>query len=541
MRHGVGPRHQRLACAGALLLVACGRDAPWFVENASERGLDFVHARGEARYWFPEIMGSGLALVDVDADGDLDLYLVQSGDLSGPSDAGRNRLYRNDGRGTFVDASAGSGADDPGYGMGVAVGDYDGDGLPDLYVTNVGRNTLLRNEGGGRFRDATEEAGVGHEAWGTSCAFFDGDADGDLDLYVVNYLHWDARNEIECGTSLGQDYCSPNSYESPAQDVLYENLGDGSFRDVSREAGIADVFGNGLGVSVGDFGGDGRLDVYVANDMMPNQLWINDGGLRFHDDALLLGCAVNRNGESEAGMGTVAFDLESDGDLDLFLTHLRQETNTLYVNAGGSFSDRTAPLGLAAPSLRHTGFGACFADFDQDGVLDLFVANGSVSRNRPEFDPEDPYAEPDQLFRGLESGGFEEVEPRGATAIEASRGAAAGDLDGDGDLDLVVVDSNSRVRLLENVTARGAWLIVKVVDEAGSDQLGAAVSVEAGGRLLRRHVAPATSYCSSLPAEVHFGFGNATGSARVTVLRPDGTRALLEEVPLNRRVVLTVR
>jgi len=523
------------ALGAALVLVvlqaaSCGETAdgptPWFVESGGQRGLDFEHRRGDKqRFWFPEIMGAGVALLDHDGDGDLDVYLVQSGDLARPGE-GRNRLFLNAGDGTFSDVTEASGAGDGGYGMGVCAGDYDLDGDTDLYVTNVGRNTLLRNEGDGRFTDVTEAAGVGHAGWGTSAAFLDGDGDGDLDLFVVNYLFWSIELEVECLTATGRDYCSPNSYAAPAADALYENLGDGTFRDVSLEAGVNAAVGNGLGVAVGDFDGDGRTDIYVANDMMPNQLWINTGGLTFRDDALLAGCAANMDGESEAGMGAVAFDHEDDGDLDLFLTHLREETNTLYVNEGGLFRDRTAPLGLAAPSLRHTGFGVALADFDQDGTRDAFVANGSVTANRPPERADDPYAEADQLFRGLPGGGFEEVLPAGGTsptAIETGRGAAAGDLDGDGDLDLIVVDSAARVRLLENVAATGSWIAFDVENDPGRTALGAEVVVEAAGLVRRRRVAPAMSYCSSAPERVHVGLGAFDEPVAVRVRWPDGT------------------
>ena len=527
--------------AAALFCAGCADEErpAWFRECAAERGLDFVHVRAkETRYWFPEIMGGGVALLDHDGDGDLDVYLVQSGDLAEPSLELGNRLYANDGAAAFTDVTGEAGVGDPGYGMGCTAGDFDGDGATDLYVTNVGPNVLYRNLGNGAFEDVTGEAGVGHPGWSTSCGFLDADLDGDLDLFVVNYLGWSEQMEIACKTALGQDYCSPNNYEAPTRDALYRNDGAGAFTDVSEDWGFGSAFGNGLGVSFGDFDGDRRPDVYVANDMMPNQLWINRGPGSFEDDALLLGCAANMDGESEAGMGTVAFDLEDDGDLDLFLTHLREETNTLYVNTGGVFADRTAALGLASPSLRYTGFGVGLVDFDLDGSLDLYVANGAVTKNRPAFDPEDPYAEPDQLFRGIGAGRFEEVSPAGGlagAAIEASRGAAFGDLDGDGDVDVVVVDSGSRVRLLENVVERrGHWLGLSVLGENGSDAIGATVRIELGGETRFRSVWPATSYCSSNDPRVFCGLGDHPAPVEVTVLWPDGSEERFGPLEVDR-------
>ncbi len=501
-------------------------DPIWFEECARERGVEFVHVRGEMRYLFPEIMGSGVALLDADDDGHLDLYLVQSGDLSGPSPAGANRLYRNQGGGVFEDVSAGSGAGDRGYGMGVACGDADQDGDTDLYVTNVGPNALLRNEGGMRFRDATASSGTGDPSWGTSAAFFDPDQDGDLDLYLVNYVNWAAHLEIECSTALGRDYCSPNNYDSPAPDVLYENRGDGTFADVSRASGITSALGNGLGISIGDFDLDGWSDAYVANDQMPNQLWRNLGGLVFEDVALLAGCAVNGSGESEAGMGTVAADADQDGDLDVFITHLREEMNTLFVNEGGTFRDGTAAAGLGAPSLRYTGFGTGLHDFDHDGWLDVYVANGAVTRNRPAFDPADPYAEPNLLFRGLGPGRFAEVVPQGGTRTSVlgnSRGAAFGDLDDDGDVDVVVVENAGPVHVFENLRgARGHWIELRVRERSGADALGALVRLEQGTAVHWRPVHPAMSYGSSNDPRVHFGLGAATLDARVLVRFNDG-------------------
>lgn len=502
----------------------------WFREVSVERGLAFTHLRGdEGRYRLPEIMGGGVGLFDFENDGDLDCYLVQSGDLSGPGDETTNRLFLNRllerGEALFEDVTDSVGGGDRGYGMGCVAGDYDGDGRVDLYVTNVGPNALFRNVGGAELVDNTAHAGVGHPGWATSGAFLDHDRDGDLDLFAVNYLRWSIRREKDCLSALGEnDYCSPRSYEAPAPDVLYENRGDGTFKDISASAGIDRAFGNGLGVVAAELDGDGLIDIYVANDMMPNQLWKNRGDGTFEDIALFAGCAANMDGASEASMGTVAVDVENDGDLDLFLTHLRDETNTFYQNRAGIFSDRTAALGLATPSRFYTGFGVGFGDFDHDGVLDLFVANGAVTRNRPRLAPQDPYAEPNQLCRGTIDNSrsalhFEEVLPRGGLErelIRTSRGVALGDLDNDGDLDIVVVDSNTHVELLENVVAAGHWLQLSLID-GGTDAVGASARIRFASKDLWRSVIPAASYCSSNDPRLHFGLGRHTEPVEVLV------------------------
>jgi len=510
-------------------------EAPWFEEVAAAVGVDFVHTRGdEQRFWFPEIMGSGVAVFDHDADGDLDLYFVQAGDLAAPvEDRAANRLYENDGTGRFQDVTARAGVGDRGYGMGCAVGDADGDGDLDLYVTNVGPNVLYRNDGDGTFTDVTAAAGVGDASWGTSAAFFDADGDGDLDLYLVNYLGWSAEQELECAADWGErDYCNPNNYSAPTRDVLYRNEGDGRFTDATVAAGLDAAFGNGLGVSIADFDLDGLLDVYVTNDGMPNELWMNQGGLRFEDRALLAGCAVNMQGTSEAGMGVAAVDVDNDGDFDLFMTHLRNETNTFYVNKGGFFADRTRQTGLSGASLRFTGFGLGFADFDQDGQLDLYVANGRVGKWKPPFEEGDWYGEPNQLFRGLGGVRFEEVSPREGltvTVAETSRGAAFGDLDGDGDVDVVVNESGGRARLLRNIAEKhGAALLLRIVDTGGRDAIGARVRLCGGDcagddAAQWRQVSSAYSYGSANDLRVHFGLGTAQRAESVLVVWPDGT------------------
>ncbi len=509
--------------------------APWFVEEALERGLEWEHSRGaETRYWFPEIMGPGLGVLDYDRDGDMDLYLVQSGDLKEPGLG--NRLFANDGAGVFRDVSEGSGSADLGYGMGCACADYDGDGWTDVYVTNVGQNSLLKNSGDGSFKEMAGAAGVGDEGWGTSCAFLDYDRDGDLDLFITNYLNWSESVEIDCMSAFGEpDYCHPNNYNSPAQDVLYRNEGDGTFKDVTQASGISTAYGNGLGVAPGDFNNDGFIDIYVANDMTSNQLWINQQDGTFKESGLLSGCAVNGEGAAEAGMGVVAFDADNDSDLDLYVTHLREQTNTLYLNQGGGFTDKTSIVGLAGPSLRYTGFGTGAADFNQDGVLDLYAANGRVGKWRPQFLDDDAYAEPDQVYEGQGRARFKEVKPLGGTEepyYATSRGMAFLDADGDADLDVVVGDNHGRVRLLMNVApSQGSGLLISVLNADGAAAVGAIVTVTAGETSLTRLVQPAFSYCSSSDPRVHFGLGEYAGPLDLKVLWVDGEVTERQQLP----------
>jgi hypothetical protein len=507
-----------------LALTACTPEPPpWFRSCAAERGLRFQHERGPTRYWFPEIMGGGVGLLDLDGNGTLDVYLVQSGDLATPSERNTDRLFTNDGHAHFTERTAELGSGERGYGMGCAIGDADEDGDPDVYVTNVGPNALLQNDGG-RLREAAQ-AGVADPGWGTSACWADFDADGDLDLYVANYVCWSREREMECRSNQGErDYCSPMNYDAPARDVLYRNEGGLHFSDVSERAGLGAAFGNGLGVVAADLDDDGWIDFFVANDQMPNQLWHNEGDGTFTDRALLAGCAVNKGGTAEAGMGVVAADLEDDGDLDLFVTHLRNETNVGFVNQKRFFQDETASLGLGAPSLPFTGFGAGIHDFDLDGRLDVFVANGAVTRNLVPFDPADPYAEPNQLYRGTRASDgrvrFEEVLPRGGSAeaqLGNSRGAAFGDLDEDGDVDVIVVNNGGAVELLLNQAARHHWIGLDLRERSGRAAEGARVRLECGDLVLERLVTSGGSYCASSDPRLRCGLGERAEPVRVTV------------------------
>ena len=519
----------------------------WFRSEGPERGLRFAHVSGHVpgRYLFPEIHAGGAALFDADADGDLDVYLVQSGGLEvDPAARPGNRLFLNRGDGTFTDATADSGAQDRGYGMGVTAGDYDGDGLVDLYVTNVGPNVLLRNLGQGRFEDMTRTAGVAGDGWSSSAAFVDYDLDGDLDLFVVHYLNWTVAGEADCFDAAGRpDYCGPAKYDSPAADVLYRNDGEGRFTEVTVAAGLDLSSGTGLGVVSGDFDANGWPDLFVANDNMLDQLWLNQGDGTFRDDAVFWGSAADSSGKPKAGMGVSAADVDDDGDLDLVVCNLAGETDSLFLNQGSYFVDRTGASGLAAISRSLTRFGMGWQDFDNDGILDLFQANGAIARQGRIYRPDDPYAEPNLLIRGRSGLRYREVLPRGGTAeliIETSRGAAFGDVDGDGGVDVLVVNRDGSPDLLMNrAPGRGRWLMVSVGSEEGSPALGAMVVATVGGRRLRRAIAAAYSYQTASDPTAHFGLGAAERVEQLEVIWPDGTCEAFGAQPAGR--VLRVR
>ena len=548
---------------GMIQLVGCGCDPsqptaqdrpperPIFREVAAQTGLGFHHFTGfTGEYFIVEIMGSGVALLDYDGDGDLDVYLLQ-GKVLDPAKSLKEavfpvprrhwpgaRLFRNEliptGELRFVDVTDKAGLNYQGYGMGAAVGDYDNDGDPDLYVTGFGSNAFYKNNGNGTFTDITRTAEVDDRGWSTSAAFVDYDNDGDLDLFFTNYIDFTVKNNKACHWPTGlRDYCPPTYYR-PVLDRLFRNEGQDNFRDVSELAGIRAAFGNGLGVTCADFNADGWMDIYVANDETANQLWRSKGDGTFEDVALMSGAAYNADGQAEAGMGVTAGDFDGDGDEDLFLTHLTQQTNTLYLNDGsGEFRDASNRFGLGSVSAAYTGFGSRWFDFDHDGWLDLFVANGSIIAIKSLRDSPYPYQQKNQLFRGFGPARFEEVTARAGSALESaevSRGAAFGDIDRDGDIDIVVSNNNGAVRLLLNeVGSQRHWLQLRLRGEVSNRSgIGARVALlRKGSPPLWRGVQRDGSYLSSSQVEVHFGLGDDAATSAVEgvgVVWPSGRR-----------------
>ncbi len=489
-----------------------------FTDVASESGIQFVHHSGAAGdYLLPEIMGGGAGLVDLNGDGHLDVYLVDS--------AGPNRLFINDGNAAFRDDTARAGVGDNGYGMGCAAGDFDNDGDLDLYVTNLGPNVLYRNNGDGTFTDATVTAGVGDPSWSTSAAFVDFDADGDLDLFVANYVDWSdtpAFTAKRCFSASGaRDYCSPQAYAAPTFDTLYRNNGHGKFQDVSAQAGFRGKAGTGLGVVCTDLDGDGRIDIYVANDQMPSFAWINNGDGTFVESAVRLSCAVNEMGKSQAGMGVDVADIDNDRDQDIWKVHLHRESHVLYLNQGTYFDDVTSRWRLAGLTRRATGFGTALFDYDLDGLLDTFIANGRVQIIADTTGAEDPYAEANQLLRQSEPGRFLDESHKAGPAlalVENSRAAAFGDYDNDGDIDILVINRDGPARLLRNDAPRkGNACSIRVLDRHGRDAIGARIRCMIGDTTRTMELRSAYSYCAANDPRLHIGLGGATRIDRIEV------------------------
>ncbi len=558
----------RLALAVALCAGWAARAQILFSDATAASGLDFVHFNGmTGDLYFSEMMGPGAALLDYDRDGDLDLYMVQGAMLDPaqppqealfpPRGEPIDRLYRNDlvagadgGLAPrFVDVTSAAGLRETGYGMGVASGDVDNDGWPDLYVLDHGPNRLLRNRGDGTFEDVTERAGVGDRHWGVSASFVDYDRDGWLDLYVANYVDYSLATHKACFSPLGlKDYCGPTAFE-PQPDVLYRNRGDGTFANVTATAGISAVVHGALGVVAFDANGDAWPDLYVANDQVPNTLWINQGDGTFRDDALLSGTAVSAAGQPEASMGVVAGDLDGDGDEDLFMSHITREGNTIYLNDGaGLFEEAKSESGLSVPSWPFTGFGLAMSDFDRDGWLDFFVANGAVNHQEELVARGDPLplAQTSSVYRNLGGGRWASVTESAGEALNAAavgRGLAGGDLDLDGDEDLVLGNNNGPARLLRNDSeAQGGWLgVAALLSPAGRDALGAQLRLEAAGHApLRRRTATDGSYASASAPLAMFGLGPRQGPLDLRVEWPSGSVGLWKGLPADRRIAVVL-
>ena len=515
-------------------------DRAWFSDVTEQVGVIFKHENGATgNLLLPEIMGSGAALADFDGDGDLDLLLVQGGPLIDPGKSDvrpAHRLFRNDlDKGTglrFTDMTESSGIKSLAYGMGVATGDIDNDGLVDLFITALGSNQLLKNLGGGRFQDLTSVAGVGDTSYSSSATFFDFDHDGLLDLFVANYVDFDPARSPKCyAPNSAVDYCGPDAYK-PLPDRLYRNMGQGRFMDISESAGLLSAFGAGLGVIAADFNQDGWVDLYVANDGDPNQLWINQAGKGvFIDEGLLAGVALNLRGQPEAGMGIDSADLDGDGLEEIFVTNLTGESNTLYYNLGGGlFEDRTSSKGMRAPSLPFTGFGTHFVDFDLDGDLDLFCLNGAVriQDSRLAAGDQSPLGQTNQLFRNEGVKRFRDVSPRSGPEWSTSgvcRGGCVGDIDNDGDLDLLITENNGFAKvLLCHASSQAHWLGLRLIDDkSGCDVTQARVKISREGTAPQwRRVHTDGSYLSASDPRLIIGLGSDSSPRHVTAYWPDG-------------------
>lgn len=502
----------------------------WFAEIADQWGMTFLHESGHdgANFHIPEITGGGAAMVDINNNGLLDVYFVQSGSLHLPqAQRPGNMLYRNLGDGRFDDITESSGTGDRGYGMGVAVGDINNNGFLDLYITNLGSNVLYRNNGDETFTDISLSATVDDARYGASAAFFDMNLNGLLDLFVTNYLVWSPETEPRCRTELGRpDYCPPGAYRAPDVDVLYRNNGDETFTDISESSGVAAVPGTGLGIGCADFTGNGWIDVFVANDGMYDRLWVNQGNETFAEEGLIRGCAIDQEGIAKAGMGVAVADVNDSGWPDLIVCNLTTESDSVFRNDGGYFMDMTARSGLAAVSRAFTRFGMAWHDFDNDGWLDLYQANGRVGRES-HVHSDDPYAEPNLIFRGERGPRWREVQPRGGTVeplIATSRAAAFGDLTNNGGIDIVIVNRDGAAHVLKNVASeRGNWIMFRVINEHGRDAYHATVSVQFDDRTVYRTVRSDYSYLAANDPRVHVGVGSHESVENVRVTWLDGT------------------
>ena len=519
-----------------------------FQDIAEAAGVRFLHTNGASpKLYMPETMGSGGLFFDYDDDGWLDIFLVDSGSFADKELASRARsvLYRNQGDGTFRDATARSGLVNRHYGMGACAADFDNDGDRDLYVTNFGPNILFSNDGDGVFTDITETGATGSPRWSTSCAFADIDNDGDVDLYVANYVDFTRDNNIYCGDRIAREraYCHPHAYNG-VPDQLFRNDGDGTFVDISREAGVANAEGKGLGVVFGDYDNDGWTDIYVANDSVPNFLYRNQGNGTFEEVGVWSGVAVNGDGRPEAGMGTDMGDYDNDGLQDIFVTNLDTETNTLYHNNGeGLFTDHTLGAGQGKPSLPYVGFGTSFLDYDNDGDLDVAVANGHILPNAGFFREGQTYAQRNLLFRNDHSGLFTEVgalSGPGLASEKISRGLAVGDIDNDGDVDLLITNNGQSADLLRNDGGNqlNSLLIRLRGTKSNRDGIGTRLRLFLEKKIQHREVRCGSSYLGQNDLRVHFGVGRASQIERLEVRWPGGMVEVFENLAVNQILTL---
>ena len=570
-------QNPRSASTGARAATTVVR-LPVFRDVASSSGIDFVHVNGASEQrFFPEIVGSGGLFFDFDDDGWLDVFLVDGGSLADAAVASRarHRLYRNrgpstlrepqgrpeQGRGTtgsgqarstgsaqavqFEDVTTTSGITHRSYGMGACAGDVDNDGLVDLYVTNLGGNALYRNAGKGRFTELPNAGGASPNLWSTSCAFLDIERDGDLDLFVTNYVDASRGRNQFCGMAGPppvRDYCHPLIY-SPLHSVLYRNTGKGTFEDISKQSGIGSFRGNGLGVAVGDVDDDGWPDVFVANDAMPNFLFRNQRDGTFTEIGGLSGVAVGSDGKAKAGMGTAFADFSGNGRLGLIVTNHQAEMHSLFQNEGGGvFSDVTLRSGVGPATRPFVGFGLAFFDYDNDGWLDIAIANGHVVASVALLRHGSTSAQRNLLLRNVD-GRFRDMKSEagpGFSIEQVSRGMAAGDIDNDGDLDLLVTNNGTAANLLLNEGGSSNGVLLRLIGTTSNrSAIGTRLTLTTGNRRQLREVQSGSSYLAQNDLRVHFGLGQATRSEQLQIRWPGGTTELIKDLPANH--VVTIR
>jgi enediyne biosynthesis protein E4 len=553
--HGLSRRRFPLLGAGSLGLAQQPRkEQSLFVSiPPSASGISWKHVNGRSpSYFLPETTGAGCAFLDYDNDGWMDIYLVNSGhcDFYDPQPPLRNALYKNNRDGTFSDVTEKAGLQGGGYGMGAAVGDYDGDGLPDLLLTQYGSSILYHNEGNGKFVDVTEKVGLKIPGWSSSAVWFDYDNDGQLDLFVCQFVDFNKEKNLFCGNAQTGEryYCIPRGY-NPRPSWLFHNNGDGTFTDVSRESGIAEHLGKAWGVVATDIDNDGRMDLFVANDTMPNFLFANRGKGKFEEIGIEAGVAYDEGGRPRSGMGVDSADYDQDGWMDLFVANIDHEKYSLYRNNhDGFFKDAAASNGIAAATWLMSGWGLKFFDFDNDGNLDLLLANGNPDDTIQEHFKDVFYAEPLLLFRNTGAGfehAFENVSGIAGRVFEqpfAARGMAIGDYDNDGAIDVLVAVNNGAPLLLKNVAAAGNhWLGVRLVGKkANRDAIGAEVTYQAGDLKRRLQKVAGGSYLSSHDPRMVLGTGPRRQIDWVEVKwpQPSGLTERFTGLELDRYVTL---
>ncbi len=513
-----------------------------FKDVADNQLLNFVHDHGgTGEKYYIETMGSGVCLFDYDNDGDLDAYFLQGASLPGwdKKIILENKLYRNDGK-KWTDVTEKAGVGDKNYGIGCACADYDNDGDTDLYVTNYGPDVLYKNDGDGSFTDVSLDVGIDNPHWASSAAFFDSDNDGWLDLYVTNYVEFSTESNPWCGEPVQGEraYCDPDYFEG-VEDIFYHNDGQGNFSDWSVRSGINKARGKGLGVVPGDIDNDGDMDIYVANDKVMNLLFINDGLGHFTEKALFTGVGFNENGRAEAGMGVDFGDVNRDGWLDLFVTNFSGETNTLYLNEKNGFLvDATSRTGLGHPSINLLGFGTKFVDLDLDGWLDIFIVNGHVIDNIKLFNRDYTHAQQKQIFINQGNETFlDQTKSIGGDLLKPAvgRGAAFGDIDNDGDIDIAISNNNGKANLLLNEgKPKGHWIGFQLEGKTCNRQaIGSKLKITTDSGVQVAWVNPAASYLASNDLRVLFGLGPDEMVTSLEVQWPGFGKDLFENLTSN--------
>ncbi len=536
----------RIHPVAALLLLASTLAAQvTFTDVTRQAGINWRHNAGKAgKKWLPETMGPGCAFLDLNNDGYPDIVLVNSRSWSPGKTKSTSALYLNNRNGTFRDATAGSGLDVERYGIGVTAGDFDNDGLPDLYITALEGDRLLRNLGNGKFQDVTVQAGITNKGFGSSAAFFDYDRDGNLDIFVANYVQWTAANDLFCSLDgSSKSYCTPESYKGRSP-VLYRNLGNGKFQDATKAAGLYDETSKGLGVAVFDYDNDGWPDLFVANDTQPNKLYHNLKNGKFADAGLTAGVAFDESGVARGAMGVDAADYSRSGRQHLVVGNFSNQMLSLFHNEGkGLFVDDAARAGVGRPSLLTLTFGAFFFDYDNDGFLDIFTANGHIDEEITRVQPKVTYAQPPQMYRNLGGKRFQDVSgslgPDFQKALVA-RGAAYADYDLDGDLDILIANNNGAPVLLRNNGGnRGNWLRVRAVGaSANRDGIGAVLKLTTASGTQTQSVRSGSSYCSQSEFPITFGLGADGKATQLEITWPGGERQIIPNPPVGKPITI---